>query len=80
MDATGFTAELRRLRVRSGLTWTELASAVGYSTSFVWKVAHDQRAPSPDLVRRLDTALAADGLLEKFLHTGADGPRLPPMS
>ncbi|MFD2415384.1 tetratricopeptide repeat protein [Amycolatopsis pigmentata] len=77
MEATGFAAELHRLRARSGLTWTALASAVGYSTSFVWKVAHGQRAPSTDLVRRLDTALAADGLLEKFLHTSADGPRLP---
>ena len=74
-----FGIELRRRRVAAGLSLATLAARVHYSTSQLSKVETGRKAASPDLARRCDAALAAEGALAALVPapraggTGAAG-------
>lgn len=61
--ASEFGEELRRLRLRAGLSLTALSGAVHYSKAQLSKVERGLKAPSRDLVRLCDAALGAEGAL-----------------
>ncbi|WJK41296.1 helix-turn-helix transcriptional regulator [Solwaraspora sp. WMMA2056] len=63
MRTTSFGAELRRLRLASGLSLTELADRVHYSKGYLSKVERDDKPPSVALARRCETALDASDAL-----------------
>jgi len=68
-----FGAELRAWRSRRGLSQAQLGQLVHVSGDLLGKVEKAQRRPLPDLVRRLDTALGAQGQLAgiaESLHGG----------
>lgn len=56
-----FGAELRSLRVRCGVSQSELGRLVHVSGDLVSKVEKGERRPMPDLVARLDATLGAGG-------------------
>ncbi|WP_055587997.1 helix-turn-helix domain-containing protein [Peterkaempfera griseoplana] len=58
-----FGWELRRRRIESGLTLTQLAGQVHYSKGQLSKVERGAKAPSRELVRLCDAVLAAGGAL-----------------
>lgn len=58
-----FGQELRRLRIASNLTLTDLANRVHYSKGQLSKVERGLKTPSRDLVRLCDAALNAGGAL-----------------
>ncbi len=60
-----FGAELRAWRSRRGLSQAQLGQLVHVSGDLLGKVEKAQRRPLPDLIRRLDTALATDGQLTR---------------
>ncbi|WP_322768327.1 helix-turn-helix transcriptional regulator [Frankia sp. Cr1] len=61
--APGFGAELRRRRKAVGLSLTELSAMLHYSKGYLSKIENDRKAPSPELARRCDSVLGADGAL-----------------
>ncbi|MFF2652943.1 helix-turn-helix domain-containing protein [Streptomyces sp. NPDC058045] len=61
--STEFGEELRKRRLRAGLSLTALAGAVHYSKAQLSKVERGLKTPSRDLVRLCDAALGADGAL-----------------
>jgi len=62
-----FGAELRRWRMLAELSQEQLGQRVGYSAAQVGKVETGDRAPSPDLAQRCDTALPdAGGLFARL--------------
>jgi transcriptional regulator with XRE-family HTH domain len=52
-----FGARLRRLRLRDGLTQTDLAERAGITASTVLRLENDQHPPLPSTVRKLARAL-----------------------
>jgi DNA-binding XRE family transcriptional regulator len=73
-----FGAALRRLRLDAGLSLSDLARHVHYSKSHLSKIETGQRWPSPDLARRCDAALEADGALAALAPTATtDAQSLP---
>jgi transcriptional regulator with XRE-family HTH domain len=66
-DAKPFGMAVRRRRVAAGLSLSDLARRVHYSKSHLSKVETGRRAPSLDLARRCDVALAASGALVSLL-------------
>jgi transcriptional regulator with XRE-family HTH domain/tetratricopeptide (TPR) repeat protein len=65
----GFGAQLRSWREHSGLSQAELGRLVHVSGDLIGKLEKAQRRPLPDLVSRLDQALAADGGLRDAFAT-----------
>jgi transcriptional regulator with XRE-family HTH domain len=64
-----FGAELRAWRGRRGLSQAQLGQLVHVSGDLLGKVEKAQRRPLPDLIRRLDTALGADGQLARVAES-----------
>ncbi|MGW8379947.1 helix-turn-helix transcriptional regulator [Streptomyces sp. ODS28] len=58
-----FGSELRRLRVKAGLSQERLGEIVNYTGALVGLVETAQRTPSLDFAKRCDGALGADGVL-----------------
>jgi tetratricopeptide (TPR) repeat protein/DNA-binding XRE family transcriptional regulator len=63
VGGSAFGAQLRRLRVAHLLSQSALAQKINYSRSYLCKIESGQKAPTPDLARRCDEALDADGVL-----------------
>jgi transcriptional regulator with XRE-family HTH domain/tetratricopeptide (TPR) repeat protein len=66
MDSHGrgqFSAELRLLRDRAGLSLGELAGLAHVNRGYVWHIEHGQRWPSRSVATALDDALDARGAL-----------------
>jgi transcriptional regulator with XRE-family HTH domain len=62
-----FGAELRRLRMAAGLSQNRLGHEINYSGALIGKIEKGERWPQPDLVRRCDETLGAQGdLLATF--------------
>ncbi|MEU7696331.1 helix-turn-helix domain-containing protein [Microbispora hainanensis] len=61
MTVSSFGDELRRRRILSGLSLTELATRTGYSKSHLSKIESGRQQPTPGLARRCDAALKAEG-------------------
>lgn len=59
-----FGPELRRLRLEAGLTLTEFSVALSYDKGYLSKVERGERSASPELARRCDAFLGADGELQ----------------
>ncbi|MFB7582783.1 helix-turn-helix domain-containing protein [Streptomyces hydrogenans] len=62
-----FGPELRRLRVEAGLTLTEFSVALNYDKGHLSKVERGERSASPELARRCDAFLGADGELQRLV-------------
>lgn len=62
-----FGVELRRRRIATGLTLTELASRVNYSKGHLSKIEAGHKAPSSALARRCDQILEANGELSRLV-------------
>ncbi|MFB8207467.1 helix-turn-helix domain-containing protein [Streptomyces sp. NPDC056010] len=58
-----FGPELRRLRVEANLSLGALSAALNYDKGYLSKVERGERSPSPELARRCDVFLGADGEL-----------------
>ncbi|MEU6956219.1 helix-turn-helix transcriptional regulator [Streptomyces sp. NPDC045714] len=56
-----FGPELRRLRLEAGLSLTEFSVALTYDKGHLSKVERGERSTSPDLARRCDAFLGANG-------------------
>ncbi|MEU4502629.1 peptide deformylase [Streptomyces sp. NPDC024089] len=63
-----FIAELKRWRDVRGLSQSALASAVGYTPSYVSKVEGGQQRPSATFAEGADKALRAGGALRRAFH------------
>ncbi|RSD16328.1 tetratricopeptide repeat protein [Amycolatopsis eburnea] len=61
-----FAAAVHRQRRQCGLSLGEVAAKAGYSASYLSKLLHGQRPLLQAVVHDLDTALAADGELDKI--------------
>ncbi|MFB7928719.1 helix-turn-helix domain-containing protein [Streptomyces sp. NPDC056039] len=62
-----FGPELRRLRQEAGLTLTEFSAALNYDKGHLSKVERGERSASPELARRCDTFLCANGELQRLV-------------
>ncbi|MCM6772760.1 helix-turn-helix domain-containing protein [Nocardia sp. CDC159] len=58
-----FGAELRRFRVRAGLSVRQLARALHYDAGALSRFENGRRKPPPDIVRKLDRILDTNGAL-----------------
>ncbi|MEV0850656.1 helix-turn-helix transcriptional regulator [Streptomyces sp. NPDC049954] len=68
-----FGPELRRLRLEAGLTLTEFSVALSYDKGYLSKVERGERSASPELARRCDAFLGADGELQCLaIHPGTN--------
>ncbi|MCZ0981135.1 helix-turn-helix transcriptional regulator [Streptomyces diastatochromogenes] len=68
-----FGPELRRLRLEAGLTLTEFSVALNYDKGHLSKVERGERSASPELARRCDAFLGANGALQRLVApTGTD--------
>ncbi|MEU7047628.1 helix-turn-helix domain-containing protein [Streptomyces eurythermus] len=74
MSATPrFGPELRRLRQEAGLTLTEFSVALNYDKGYLSKVERGERSASPELARRCDAFLGANGELQRLaVRPGSD--------
>ncbi|WP_282694134.1 helix-turn-helix transcriptional regulator [Streptomyces sp. CC208A] len=66
--------ELRRLRQEAGLTLTEFSVALNYDKGHLSKVERGERSASPELARRCDAFLGADGALQRLAVRPGTGP------
>ncbi|MFH8871395.1 helix-turn-helix domain-containing protein [Streptomyces griseus] len=62
-----FGPELRRLRLEAGLSLTEFSVALTYDKGHLSKVERGERSASPDLARRCDAFLGANGVLQSLV-------------
>ncbi|MFF9000889.1 helix-turn-helix domain-containing protein [Streptomyces achromogenes] len=62
-----FGPELRRLRQEAGLTLTEFSVALNYDKGHLSKVERGERSASPELARRCDAFLGANGELQRLV-------------
>lgn len=67
--AHDFGIELRRLRLKAGLSLGKLAKQTHYSKGHLSKIENGRKTPTRDVARAVDTALAADGALVALLPT-----------
>jgi transcriptional regulator with XRE-family HTH domain len=72
-----FGPELRRLRQEAGLTLTEFSLALNYDKGHLSKVERGERTASPDLARRCDAFLGADGGLQALAARFEAAPDAP---
>ncbi|WP_282795891.1 helix-turn-helix transcriptional regulator [Streptomyces sp. CC224B] len=75
MGTSRFGPELRRLRQRAGLTLTEFSVALNYDKGHLSKVERGERSASPELARRCDAFLGANGDLQCLSHPESDADR-----
>ncbi|MYR60589.1 helix-turn-helix domain-containing protein [Streptomyces sp. SID625] len=82
--ALPFGPELRRLRLEADLTLTQFAVALNYDKGYLSKVERGERAASPELARRCDAFLGANGALQRLgagpeaaSDGAADSPTVP---
>jgi transcriptional regulator with XRE-family HTH domain len=66
-DAPPFGVEMRRQRIRAGLSLGELARQVHYSKSHLSKVETGAKAPSRGLATRCDATLSCSGSLARLM-------------
>lgn len=71
-----FGTELRRAREAAGLSLAQLARLVHYSKAYLGKVETGVKVPLPELARRCDDALHADGVLAELVPAGSASARL----
>ncbi|MFE0775647.1 helix-turn-helix domain-containing protein [Streptomyces sp. NPDC058861] len=71
---SGFGPELRRLRQEAGLTLTEFSAALNYDKGHLSKVERGERSASPQLARRCDAFLGANGELQRLAAPPEPGP------
>ncbi|MFH8220241.1 helix-turn-helix domain-containing protein [Streptomyces sp. NPDC018057] len=64
--ALPFGPELRRLRLEADLSLTQFAVALNYDKGYLSKVERGERPASPELARRCDAFLGADGALQRL--------------
>ncbi|MFF4171334.1 helix-turn-helix domain-containing protein [Streptomyces sp. NPDC001744] len=69
-----FGPELRRLRQEAGLTLTEFSAALNYDKGHLSKVERGERSASPELARRCDAFLGANGDLQRLAVRPEAGP------
>ncbi|MCX4813557.1 helix-turn-helix domain-containing protein [Streptomyces sp. NBC_01239] len=69
-----FGPELRRLRQEAGLTLTEFSMALNYDKGYLSKVERGERTASPELARRCDAFLGANGELQRLTIRIATDP------
>jgi transcriptional regulator with XRE-family HTH domain len=62
-----FGPELRRLRQGAGFSLTEFSAALNYDKGYLSKVERGERSASPELARRCDAFLGADGELQRLV-------------
>ncbi|MFI5804722.1 helix-turn-helix domain-containing protein [Streptomyces sp. NPDC051561] len=62
-----FGAELRRLRGERGMSLTALARSIHYSKGYLSKIENGGKPPTPDVARRCDEVLGADGALRDLV-------------
>ncbi|AUS77418.1 XRE family transcriptional regulator [Actinoalloteichus sp. AHMU CJ021] len=62
-ESTLFGAELRRLRRKAGLSLGEFANLAHYSKGYLSKLENGSKPARPDVARRCDAVLHADGRL-----------------
>ncbi|MEV2275536.1 helix-turn-helix transcriptional regulator [Nocardiopsis sp. NPDC049922] len=67
MGMSRFARELEHLRIRAGLTQTELGALAGYSHQSIGAVERLDRHPTPEFARKVDEALDAGGALLDLL-------------
>jgi transcriptional regulator with XRE-family HTH domain len=72
-----FGVELRRRRVRAGLSLMELAGIVHYSKSYLSRIESGGRRPSVKLARLADAALNANGTLAELVAESDQGRPAP---
>ncbi|MFD4190775.1 tetratricopeptide repeat protein [Amycolatopsis thermoflava] len=72
-----FATAVHRLRRERGMSVRDIAQAVGYSESYLSKMLHGRRRLSPDAVKAIDSALRADGELERIAREQDAGRRAP---
>jgi WD40 repeat protein/transcriptional regulator with XRE-family HTH domain len=72
-EAVSFPAQLRRLRMERGLSLADLARETHYSKGYLSKIETGAKRATPDVARRCDEVLRADGRLVALLRA----PRLP---
>ncbi|WP_435614624.1 helix-turn-helix domain-containing protein [Streptomyces coelicoflavus] len=75
-----FGPELRRLRLEARLSLTEFSVALNYDKGHLSKVERGERAASPELARRCDAFLGANGALQCLVvraDTGSDAAESP---
>src|SRR5947209_19061416 len=69
-------AELRRLRADRGLSLSELARQVHYSTGYLSKIETGKKRITPEVARLVDEALDTGGVLAALLPN----PECPPQT
>ncbi|MEU9042565.1 MULTISPECIES: helix-turn-helix transcriptional regulator [unclassified Kitasatospora] len=74
VSSSEFGPELRRRRIAAGLTLTRLAELLSYSKGHLSKIERGHKPPPPELARRCDARLGADGELERLLPSRAVAP------
>lgn len=75
---TLFGEELRRLRMALGLSLAELAQRAHYSKGYLSKIESGTRPASPQVARRCDAALGADGALARLVPRNETARRPEP--
>ncbi|MBT2208777.1 MULTISPECIES: helix-turn-helix domain-containing protein [Actinomadura] len=64
---TAFGPELRRRRVAAGLSQAQLAARTHYTKGYLSKIETGHKPPGPDLARRCDAVLDAEGELSALV-------------
>lgn len=67
-----FASAASRLRDQSDLSLEDVATAAGFSGSYISKVLRGHRPPTPEIARKLDHALRADGELIRLAALQTD--------
>ncbi|TDB90724.1 helix-turn-helix transcriptional regulator [Actinomadura sp. 7K534] len=70
---TAFGTELRRRRLAVGLSLSQLAARIHYTKGYLSKIETGRKLPSPDMARRCDTVLNAEGELAALVERPTSG-------
>ncbi|WP_399432231.1 helix-turn-helix domain-containing protein [Streptomyces sp. WAC05374] len=73
--SASFPAQLRRLRLRQGLSLADLARRTHYSKGYLSKIETGAKRATIDVARRCDQVLRADGELLRLVR---EAPHAPP--